>query len=131
MVTTSLGMSATAQSGDMEALTQLLGEEKISYIQENHPDRLPYMAFLNRNGYRISESTADKDLSQYPNALEVGKVYADAEDLTISLFQGGELNLLGYNFPIDKEEFNYFRVGSSNLVLTILPEKIIQERFKR
>jgi hypothetical protein len=67
----------------------------------------------------------EKDISEYPNALEVPPIYPSSPALTIEMISSGNLDLLGYRFGDSQNTYGYYKVGDSDKLLVILPMEII------
>ncbi len=120
--------SAQAQSAtDIEALSSFLPAEKLASFQEND-ERLAEYAFINRHGYHLS-NTGGKDFSSYPDLSSIVALYPNLPPITVELIENGELNLMGYNFIIKRDEYVYYRIAGNNQLLTIPPMNLSLQNF--
>jgi hypothetical protein len=123
--------SAHGQTADDHvALKNLIGQERYDQIAEIGQDRIDAMAYINRHGYYVSDMQGQKDISQYPNALEVQTIYPDAPALTAEMIASGNLDLMGYKFGDSQNAYVYYKVGDSDKLLVILPMEIILGQLK-
>jgi hypothetical protein len=118
--------SAHGQTADDHAaLKNLIGQERYDHIAEIGQERIDAMAYINKHGYYISDMQGEKDISEYPNALEVPPIYPSSPALTIEMISSGNLDLLGYRFGDSQNTYGYYKVGDSDKLLVILPMEII------
>ncbi|MCA1761870.1 MAG: hypothetical protein LC664_02540 [Flavobacteriales bacterium] len=123
-----LSLGAVAQSAeDYSALSEFIPQEKLSALESNSPLEYNQLAYLNRNGYHLSE-VGDKTVETEGSAMEVQKLYADLPDITASMVENQELNLMGYNFKISPDKYTYYSLGNSNSVLVIPPSNLSLEK---
>lgn|SRR5690554_3272701 len=114
------GGSLTAQSeADYAALATFLPAEKLNN-QTEHPELYAKMAYLNRHGY-FSGEIGEKDASQYPETSEIEALYPNLPEITLSLIENKELNMMGYNFNPQANRYLYFRITGSDKILVIRP----------
>lgn len=112
--------SLKAQSQeDYSALATFLPADKLNN-QTEHPELFAKFAYLNRNGY-FSGTVGEKDASEFPETADVEALYPNLPEITLSLIENKELNLMGYDFNPQTNKYLYFRITGSDKVLVILP----------
>jgi len=110
---------AQSQS-DYDALKVMLGIEKYEGFVSQKPELAAEYAYINRHGYHVSNA-GEKDFSNYPDVYDLEPVYPAEQTTSLSLLENNEWNMYGYGVKPDKNSYNYFRIGTSGKVLTILP----------
>ncbi len=116
---------------DLAALTSFLPQGKLSYLQNNNPELISEMAYINKHGYYISDMEGQKDISNLSDALLVPAMYEVASPLSEHIIVSGNLNLLAYQFDFRHEGHTYYRIGQSDKVLVIIPRKLAQENMRK
>ncbi len=123
-----IGLGVIAQSAeDFSALSQFIPQEDLSTLETNNPLEYNQLAYLNRNGYHLSE-VGDKTIETGGSAMEVEKLYPELPDITATMVENQELNLMGYNFKISPDKYTYYSLGNSNSVLVIPPSNLSLEK---
>lgn len=112
------GLKAQSQE-DYAALATFLPAEKLNN-QTEYPELFAKIAYLNRHGYYVG-SVGEKDVSEYPETSELEALYPNLPEISLSLIESKELNMMGYNFNLETNKYLYFRITGSNKVLVILP----------
>lgn len=107
-----------------EWLTQLFGE---SVLAEMSNEKVSYYVAADELGFSISEGNG-KDLSMYPNALEIAPKRDGVASLTEASF-GDDFHYQLYQFSQKNDENTYYRIGDSDLLLTIYSVKLTQKRI--
>lgn len=119
-----ISFGAVAQSAeDFSALSEFIPQEKLNALESNSPLEYNQLAYLNRNGYHVSE-VGDKTIETAGSAMELEKFYTDLPDITVSMVENQELNLMGYNFILSATEYTYYSLPNSNRVLVIPPSEL-------
>lgn len=119
LVITWSGTAFAQSQDDYDALNSFLPEEKKQKLI-TQPELYAQMAFLNRHGYYVGE-VGEKDISMLPKASDVASLYSNLPAINHELIENKELNLLGYDFRLDSDRYNYYRISGSNKVLVIPP----------
>ncbi len=120
IVALGFGGSLAAQSdADYAALATFLPTEKLNN-QTEHPELFAQTAYLNRNGYFLGD-VGDKDVSEYPETIEVEALYPNLPEISLSLIESQQMNMMGYDFKLSNSKYLYFRITGSNKVLVIPP----------
>lgn len=107
---------------DYAAVSEFLPAEKLSSIQENEAKYNEYV-YLNRHGYYLSDF-GEKDISIYPDLSQIDAFYPNLPEITSEMVGNKTLNLMGYNFPIKRDEYLYYRIDGSNKLLAIPPKNL-------
>lgn len=124
----SIGLTSAAQTDtDYAALADFLPANQLAELESNNPLRYQQMAYLNRNGYYISQ-VGEKSSTNFPSAFEVEKRFDSQPDITLSLIESGELNLLGYELEYSRDRYTYYRLDDNGTVLVILPLNLLYKR---
>lgn len=117
-----ISVSAFGQTADdHQSLKNLIGYDLYEQIAAIGQDRIDAMAYINRHGYYVSDMQGQKDISSFPNALDVLPAYPDAPSLTEQLITSENLDLMGYRFGDSATERLFYRIGDSDKLLVILP----------
>ena len=106
-----------------EWLTQLFAE---TVLAEMPNEKVAYYIAADELGYAISAGNG-KDLSVYPNALDIAPKEG-VEALTEASFDENFHYQL-YRFSQKNDESTYYRIGDSDLLLTIYSVKLTQKRI--
>ena len=111
-----LGFAFSTSAYGQTTLENRFGEEAIASIQGS--EKLAILEFQNENGYAIQDLSGIKDVSQYPNALEVSPVADGTPELTEEILDG-DFELFAYEFQTSGKTNNYYRVGESGKLLVV------------
>jgi hypothetical protein len=118
-----------AQSqADYDALLEMVGQEKFGALQSERPEALAELAYMNRHGYYVGNA-GEKDISMYPDALNLQPEYDNVPPPTEELLDSGNWNLYGYKIYPDQKDFQYYRIGESNKLLVVLPVEMAKKRM--
>lgn len=100
-----------------------------STIQEIHgTEKLAILEFQNRHGYAVQNMAGIKDISQYPNAIEVEPINDDIAALDASI-NNDSFDLFGYSFPIEHNTHTYYRIGDTGRLLVIYSTATVKSLF--
>lgn len=108
------------------ALVDKFGAEAIASIQGT--EKLAILEFQNENGYAVQDLGGIKDVSQYPDALEVEPVNPDTPELTEEILDSG-FELFAYEFPTSGKSNNYYRVGDTGQLLVVYSIDVVKKKF--
>lgn len=109
-----------AQSkSDFKALDALFGQKKVEQLKAKTPEKVAYMAYVNRHGYEIKSNTGNKDLSGYPDALKVMGSMPQVPPITESIIESKDFNLLAYRFTSSAQKRTVYRIGDSGKILVV------------
>lgn len=111
------GQAQTAD--DYAAVSEFLPGEELAHIQQNE-NRFVEFVYLNKHGYYIGQA-GPKDISVYPDLSSVEALYPGMPELNATLIENDELNLMGYNFKMQRDKFTYYRIGNGDKLLVIPP----------
>jgi|GEM_PF-5992528 len=125
-----IGVVGAKGQSDVETLVNIYGTEKVTTLQQSNPEMLDYLIFKNKKAAYIQDMTGLKDISQYPDALEIQPVN-DSFPALNSQILSGEFPLLGYQFPISNDMHGYYRVGDTGVLLIVYPEILIKMLYER
>lgn len=112
MASSAFALNAQAQN----TLVNRFGKEAISSIQGS--EKLAILQFQNQSGYYIQDLSGVKDVSEYPDALEIAPVDENTPALTEALLNN-ELELFAYAFPLAGKTNLYYRVGDTGKLMVI------------
>lgn len=115
-----------ATSHAQNTLIERFGEEAIASIQGT--EKLAILEFQNENGFAAQDLSGIKDVSQYPNALEVAPVAETTPALTEAIIDDG-FELFAYDFPISGNTNLYYRVGDTGKLLVIYDIKAVKRLY--
>ncbi len=109
-------------------LESVLGTEKYQSIpQEN----LEFMNFVNAHGFYTQDMNEfNKDISEYPNALEIAPRSQDFATLTAESIASG-FPLYAYDFPIRDKHYGYYRIGDTGVLFIIYPLELSRVLYER
>lgn len=120
--------SCQAQSAeDYAAVAEFLPAEKLASIDGNEAKYAEYV-YLNKHGYYVGQAGL-KDISGYPDLSEIVPLYPGLPELSETLIESGELNLMGYNFHLQRDLFTYYRIGIGDKILVIPPTKMTLDKL--
>ncbi len=113
------------------AVSQNILEYKFgaSAIQEiEGTEKLAILEFQNRHGYAVQDLSGVKDISEYPNALEVQPIIGNTEALDTSI-ENNSFDLFAYSFPVEHNTQKYYRIGDSGRLLVIYSTATVKSLF--
>lgn len=129
LIITTLALVAFAFSTSLQAQSTLenrFGEDAINSIQGS--EKLAILQFQNQHGYYIQDLSGVKDVSEYPDALEIAPVNENTPELTEALLNN-ELELFAYAFPLAKRTNLYYRIGDTGKLMVIYSVDIVKKKF--
>lgn len=115
---------AMAQS----TLENRFGEDAIASIQGT--EKLAILEFQNENGYAVQDLSGKKDVSQFPDALEIEPIHESTPDLTESMLDEG-FQLFAYDFPTSGKTNNYYRVGNTGKLLVVYSIEAVKKLYSK
>lgn len=107
-------------------LINRFSESSISSIQGT--EKLAMLEFQNKNGYVVQDLSGIKDVSEYPDALEVAPVSEQTPALSEAIIDKG-FEMFAYDFPTSGNANSYFRVGDSGKLLVIYHTNAVKRLF--
>lgn len=122
-------LAAKSQT-DVEILVNIYGAEKVESLQQANPQMVDYLIFKNKKAAYTQDMNGLKDISEFPDALEIQPVNSSFPVLTPQILNG-EFPVLGYQFPISGDMHGYYRIGNSGVLLIVYPEVLIQMLYNR
>lgn len=129
LIITTLALASFAFSTSLQAQNTLenrFGEDAINSIQGS--EKLEILQFQNQHGYYIQDLSGVKDVSEYPDALEIAPVNENTPALTEASFNN-ELELFAYAFPLAGKTNLYYRVGNTGKLMIIYSLDIVKKKF--
>jgi len=120
------GFIISIQAFGQTTLENRFGEEAIQSIQGT--EKLAILEFQNENGYVVQDLSGIKDVSGYPDALEVAPINEDTPLLTEAFIDDG-FELFAYNFSSSGKTNKYYRVGDTGKLLIIYSIKVVKKKF--
>lgn len=115
---------AMAQS----TLENRFGEDAIASIQGT--EKLAILEFQNENGYAVQDLSGKKDVSQFPDALEIEPIHESTPDLTESMLDEG-FQLFAYDFPTSGKINTYYRVGDTGKLLVVYSIEAVKKLYSK
>lgn len=109
-------------------LEQLFPDGQCQVLMEEAPEKVSFYVFADEHGYAV-EVVEGKDLSSYPDALEVAPVHADIPVLTEELVLSSGFHPSLYRFQTRMHETRWYRVGDSQLLITVFPLAVVQQKY--
>lgn len=116
------GTSAYSQN----ALEARFGASTIQEIQGT--EKLAILEFQNRHGYAIQDLSGIKDISGFPDALEVQPIIGNTEALDTSI-ENNSFDLFAYSFPVEHNTQKYYRIGETGRLLVIYSTTKVKSLF--
>ena len=107
-----------------EWLIQLFGEDVLAEMPNS---KVSYYIAADELGYFISEGNG-KDLSVHPDAFSIDPKKEGIEPLTEDSFSE-DFHYQLYHFSQKNDENTYYRIGDSDLLLTIYSVKLTHKRI--
>lgn len=102
-----------------------------SVIQEiQGTEKLAILEFQNRHGYAVQDLAGVKDISEYPNALEVEPLLENIESLDTSM-ENDSFDLFGYSFPVEHDTQSYYRIGDTGRLLVIYSTATVKSLYNQ
>lgn len=117
-----LGTSAFGQN----VLEAKYGASAIEEIQGT--EKLAILEFQNRHGYAVEDMSGVKDITEFPDALEIQPVIDQLEGLDSSI-DNNSFDLFGYAFPIEHNSHQYYRIGDTGRLLIIYSTATVKSLF--
>ncbi len=105
-------------------LKTLLGENVLSELPN---EKVAYYEAADQMAYRI-EDVAPKDISDLPNAFEVAAKFEGVLSVEEAI-ENNRFHYMLYDFPVKNDEFIYYRLGDSNLMLVIYSAQYTIEKI--
>lgn len=118
-------LSSTSIYGQ-SILEDRFGASTIQEIQGT--EKLAILEFQNRHGYAVQDLAGVKDISEYPNALEVEPIGENIEALDASI-DNNSFDLFGYSFPVEHNSHSYYRIGETGRLLVIYSTTTVKSLF--
>lgn len=87
-----------------------------------------YTEFKDQNGYYITDMNGEKDISSFPNALEI--ISPMNVQLSEAHLENG-ISLSEFGITILDNKYNYFRIGNTGKLLVIYPEELIIQLYNK
>ena len=112
-----------------DALIDRFGSEAINSIQGT--EKLAILEFQNLHGYAVQDLNGLKDISEYPDALEIQAVNGNGPSLSEAILTSGNFELFGYSFPVSGTKNNYYRIGDTGKLLIIYSTNIVKELYNQ
>lgn len=109
-----------------DALTQKFGAEAINEIQGTY--KYEVLQYQNLHGYAVQDLSGIKDVSEYPDALEILPAVEGAPSLTGNIITEG-FELFAYSFPVSRNQNQYYRIGNSGKLLTIYSTESVKKLY--
>lgn len=110
------------------ALIERFGEEAIASIQGT--EKLAILEFQNIHGYEVQDLSGIKDISEYPDALEVTPTQESTPMLNESVVNQG-FELFAYDFPNASGANLYYRVGNTGKLMVIYKLSTVKHLFDK
>ena len=121
------GCAAFAQS-ENDWLYQKFSQEEAEAIVSAGGQKLAYYQFINANGCVVSD-VAPKDISAFPNALEVAGVKPNVPALTEETLLSGDFDCELYQWNRSESDVRYFRIANSSYLLMVQPNGLLRSKF--
>jgi hypothetical protein len=102
----------------------LLGESVLSSLPS---EKIAYYEAADQIAYRI-EDVAPKDISNLPNAFDVEAKFEGVLSVEEAI-ASNRFHYMLYNFSVKNDEFVYYRLGDSNLMLVIYSAQYTFEKI--
>jgi len=97
--------------------------------QAQGTEKLEILQFQNLHGYAVQDLSGKKDVSEFPDALEVEILFPGAPALNTAI-ENGSFELFAYDFPMANNTNLYYRVGNSSKILVIYPITTVKKLFE-
>jgi len=123
------GFSFCTMLQAQDALIDKFGSEAINSIQGT--EKLAILEFQNLHGYAVQDLNGLKDISEYPDALEIQAVNGNGPSLSEAILTSGNFELFGYSFPVSGTKNNYYRIGDTGKLLIIYSTNIVKELYNQ
>lgn len=117
----------TLRASAQDVLQDRFGADAIASVQGS--EKLEFLTYQNQHGYLVQDLQGIKDISDFPDALEVQPINSNYPQLTESILESG-FDLFAYEFQVRQDEQQYFRIGNSGKVLVIYSNKSILEQLR-
>jgi hypothetical protein len=122
--------SLEAQTNYEDRFRDLIGEERMTKIETSKPGESGFLAYLNAEGYYVSDVPEGKVVPYTGDAIEIEKAITSVPDLTLQLLENEQADLLGYAFEINETEHIYYSIGASGKLLVILPVELVRKNYE-
>lgn len=119
-----LAISAQAQS----VLEARFGSVAMQEAQGS--EKLELLEFQNIHGYTIQDLSGEKDITEFPNALDIQPI-VDGFPVIESTIENGSIELFAYAFPIEHGSNLYYRLGNTGKVLVIYSTQTVKDLFSQ
>ncbi|TVR40910.1 MAG: hypothetical protein EA392_02860 [Cryomorphaceae bacterium] len=117
----------TLSSSAQDVLQDRFGADAIASVQGS--EKLDFLAYQNEHGYVVQDLQGMKDVSEFPDALEVQPINSNYPPLTESILDAG-IDLFAYEFQVRQDDHQYFKIGNSGKVLVIYSNASVMEQFR-
>ena len=128
LVVATISYTAISAQEDHAWLADLFGQEAYQSVLEQALEKLAYYTYADEHGY-IVQSAEGKDLSMYPNALEVQPKQPSIPAITVELIQSDDFHPTLYQFKTTMNDTHWYRVGETDYLITVLPLTTVQNKF--
>jgi len=98
-------------------LDDIYGSESAKQVKDQYAEQLEFIEFYNENGYYLAEVPASKDLQEVKDIGEVEKLHDGLPDITSRMVESKILNVLGYNFRLNENKVQYYRLDENYLLV--------------
>lgn len=109
-------------------IIQRFGQDAVNSVEGT--EKLAILEFQNLHGYAVQDLTGKKDISEYPDALEVAPLTENTPPLTVEIIQTG-FELFAYDFALAGRENQYYRVGDTGILLILYSTKNVKDLYYR
>lgn len=123
------GLSAQTSDSSTDWLKVKFGETEAEAIIQAGGEKLELYLFIAENGAQV-HNVAPKDVSEYPDALDISPVNSDVLPLTEEALLEGNFNSELYNFERANNAPTYYRVGDSGYLVIIESYEQLRTKFQ-
>jgi hypothetical protein len=123
-------MSFAQQEASDDNLVLIYGAEKISTLQADNPSQLDFLKYENESGYYLAEMPGEKQIAEYPDALEHLAIHESFAAINHELLEEGIL-LGAYGFEVTEKAYGYYRVGNSSTLMVVYPRELIEMLYAK
>lgn len=110
-----------------EWMVMRFGQDSAQELASDHPEKMAFYVALDQ-GYNV-EDVAPKEVSTYPNALDVASKVQNAPALTIELILSDDFHPELYAFDRQKKENTWYRLGDTSYLVTLYSYDYVKAKF--